>query len=138
LTAAGIAINGRRDLPDGGINRSKRLKSALTDACEENAIGRRRSARDAAMPYPKQRKYLFLQELENETVVGVQRSALAILVMCHSCVEIDKKIEHYRRLQRSITDQLTIETINKLIYGLSAQKDSLHPDQNGSPGVERR
>jgi hypothetical protein len=61
-----------------------------------------------------------------------------ILVMCHSCVEIDKKIEHYRRLQKSITDQLTIDTINKLISGLSSQKDSLHPDRDGSPGFERR
>jgi hypothetical protein len=57
--------------------------------------------------------------------------------MCQSCVEIDKKIERYRRLQRSITDQLTIETIEKLMAGLFAQKDSLHPERGGSPDAER-
>jgi hypothetical protein len=49
------------------------------------------------------------------------------LVMRQSCIEIDEKIEHYRRLRKSITDQITIETMDKLIVGLSAQRELSRP-----------
>jgi hypothetical protein len=49
--------------------------------------------------------------------------------MCEKCVEIDKKLEQYRRLASSITDQLTIDRINKLIKDKAAEKATLHPDQ---------
>jgi hypothetical protein len=35
--------------------------------------------------------------------------------MCDKCVEIDKKIEHYRLLASRLTDQPTIDGIKELI-----------------------
>jgi hypothetical protein len=55
--------------------------------------------------------------------------ANAVAVMCDKCIEFDKKLERYRRLVSSITDQLTIERINKLIKDTAAEKAQLHPDQ---------
>jgi hypothetical protein len=49
--------------------------------------------------------------------------------MCDKCVELDKKLEQYRRIASSITDQLTIDRLNKLIKDTVAQKAALHPDQ---------
>jgi hypothetical protein len=51
--------------------------------------------------------------------------------MCQSCEEIDKKIEHYRRLLRSITDDETVGTINRLIAKLYAERVLRH--QNEGP-----
>jgi hypothetical protein len=45
-----------------------------------------------------------------------------------SCFELDKKIEQYRRIASSITDQLTIDRIKKLIKDTAAEKAKLHPD----------
>jgi hypothetical protein len=55
--------------------------------------------------------------------------ANAVAVMCDKCIELDKKLEQYRRLASSITDQLTIDRINKLIKDTAAEKAKLHPDQ---------
>jgi hypothetical protein len=49
--------------------------------------------------------------------------------MCDKCDELDKKIEHYRRIRSSIGDQITIERIEALIGDLQAQKATLHPEQ---------
>jgi hypothetical protein len=49
--------------------------------------------------------------------------------MCDKCVELDKKLEQYRRLASSITDQLTIDRLNKIIRDMVAEKAKLHPDQ---------
>jgi hypothetical protein len=49
--------------------------------------------------------------------------------MCNECVQLDKKIEHYRDIAAKITDQLTIDRIEKLITDLQAIKVALHPDQ---------
>jgi hypothetical protein len=49
--------------------------------------------------------------------------------MCDKCVELDKKLEQYRRLASSITDQLTIDRLNELIRDTVAEKAKLHPDQ---------
>ena len=49
--------------------------------------------------------------------------------MCDKCIELDKKLEQYRRLASSITDQLTIDRINKLVKDTAAEKAKLHPDQ---------
>ncbi len=48
--------------------------------------------------------------------------------MCEKCVEIDKKIEHYRLIERSILDQLTVGRAKELIAELEAQKAALHPE----------
>jgi hypothetical protein len=49
--------------------------------------------------------------------------------MCDKCVELDNKIEHYRKITLSIGDQLTVERIKALIEDLQAQKVVLHPEQ---------
>jgi hypothetical protein len=50
--------------------------------------------------------------------------------MCEKCVELDEKIEHYRRLSSGITDQATLEGIKKLIGQMQAQKAALHPERS--------
>jgi hypothetical protein len=49
--------------------------------------------------------------------------------MCDKCIELDKKLEQYRRIASSITDELTIARLNKLIKDTVVQKAELHPDQ---------
>ncbi len=49
--------------------------------------------------------------------------------MCDKCVELDKKIEHYRLILLSIGDQITVQRIEALIGDLRAQKATLHPEQ---------
>jgi hypothetical protein len=49
--------------------------------------------------------------------------------MCDKCEEIEKKIEHYRRISSRITDRLTVEGIARLIARLEAEKAALHPEQ---------
>lgn len=46
--------------------------------------------------------------------------------MCEKCIEIEKKIEHYRQIQRSIPDQLTVDRTEELIIELQAQNAALH------------
>jgi hypothetical protein len=48
--------------------------------------------------------------------------------MCEKCVELDKKIEHYRQLSRWITDQQTIEQFGLFVEKLRAEKTALHPE----------
>jgi hypothetical protein len=47
--------------------------------------------------------------------------------MCEKCVEIDRVIERYRQLQRTILDQVTVDRAKSLIIELRAQKIALHP-----------
>jgi hypothetical protein len=49
--------------------------------------------------------------------------------MCEQCVEIDKKIEHYRFMASRITDQPMLDGIKDLIERMQAQKLALHPEQ---------
>lgn len=49
--------------------------------------------------------------------------------MCEKCIEIDKNIERYRRIQRTIADQVTVDRTKELIAELEAQKAALHPEQ---------
>jgi hypothetical protein len=46
--------------------------------------------------------------------------------MCEKCNELDQKIEHYRGLSQSITDQPTIDRFKEAIRGLYGQKIALH------------
>jgi hypothetical protein len=54
--------------------------------------------------------------------------------MCDKCVKIDKTIERYRNILRSINDKKTIDGAEKLIAELEAQKAALHPER--SPKVD--
>jgi hypothetical protein len=49
--------------------------------------------------------------------------------MCDKCEELDKKIEHYRKISSAIGDQITVERIKAMIEDLQAQKVVLHPEQ---------
>jgi beta-phosphoglucomutase-like phosphatase (HAD superfamily) len=46
--------------------------------------------------------------------------------MCDKCKELDQKIEHYRELSQSITDQPTIDGLKELIRDLNERKIALH------------
>jgi hypothetical protein len=46
--------------------------------------------------------------------------------MCQSCLEIDKRVERYRQLQRSTADPVEVERINLLIARLYAERVRLH------------
>jgi hypothetical protein len=48
--------------------------------------------------------------------------------MCEKCDEIDKTIQRYRNIQRTILDQVTIDRVKELISDLQAQKATLHPE----------
>lgn len=50
--------------------------------------------------------------------------------MCEKCVEIDKTIENYQQIKRSIMNQLTVDRIKELIAELEAQKAGLHVEQS--------
>ena len=54
--------------------------------------------------------------------------ANAVLEMCDKCVELDGKIEHYKRVSASINDQLTIDRIKELVEQMEAQKAARHPE----------
>jgi hypothetical protein len=62
---------------------------------------------------------------ERQIVTG----SAAVGAMCEKCVELDSKIEHYRRLASRLTDQPTIDGIKGLIERMQAQKLALHPEQ---------
>jgi hypothetical protein len=49
--------------------------------------------------------------------------------MCEKSVEIDKTIEWYRKIQRSISDQKTIDGTEKLIADLEAKKAAFHTER---------
>src|ERR1700676_3538849 len=42
--------------------------------------------------------------------------------MCEKCIEIDKRIERYRRILRLISDQITIEQSKELIAEFAGSK----------------
>jgi hypothetical protein len=62
-------------------------------------------------------------------VVSIYHARNAELEMCEKCVEIDSKIERYRRLSAGLTDPPTLDGIRKLIEQMKAQKAALHPEQ---------
>jgi len=48
--------------------------------------------------------------------------------MCENCDVIRKTIERYRRLQKAIADDRTVDLTNELIAKLQAQIAALHPE----------
>ncbi|HWO28327.1 MAG TPA: hypothetical protein VNO32_05975 [Candidatus Acidoferrum sp.] len=49
--------------------------------------------------------------------------------MCEKCIELDKKIKHYRQLAERVGDPLLTEGVGKLIEEIEAQKAAFHPEQ---------
>ena len=56
----------------------------------------------------------------------------AVIAMCHKCVEIDKKIDHYHDIARSVLDPPTLRSIDMMIAELEAKKYALHPEKRGT------
>jgi hypothetical protein len=48
--------------------------------------------------------------------------------MCAKCVEIDKRIEHFKKLHERLLEAQTLRSIEILIEELEAKKASLHPE----------
>jgi hypothetical protein len=46
--------------------------------------------------------------------------------MCEKCRGLEKKIERYRRVANSISDQLTIDRLNELIKDMEDEKAKIH------------
>jgi hypothetical protein len=46
--------------------------------------------------------------------------------MCERCVEVDKKIQRYRMLHNSITDNLFMQMLREMIDTLAAEKNLIH------------
>jgi hypothetical protein len=49
--------------------------------------------------------------------------------MCDKCKQLDIKLEQYRRIVHSITDEITIERIKTAIDDAVAERAALHLDQ---------
>jgi hypothetical protein len=49
--------------------------------------------------------------------------------MCDKCVELDEKIEHYRKLASAVSDRITVERIADLIKSMEARKLRFHPER---------
>jgi hypothetical protein len=49
--------------------------------------------------------------------------------MCDKCIELDAKIERYQYISRMLTDQQTLDGIQKLVEQMKVEKAALHPEQ---------
>lgn len=49
--------------------------------------------------------------------------------MCDRCVEIEGKIEHYRRMALWVSDRKTLDGIAFLLAKCAEDKKALHPEQ---------
>jgi hypothetical protein len=49
--------------------------------------------------------------------------------MCEKCAKIDILIERFRQVKRSISDQLTIDRAQNVIFELEGMKAALHSEQ---------
>ena len=52
--------------------------------------------------------------------------------MYERCNEIDAKIEHYKYLSRMVTDQPTLDAIQKHVQQMKADKVALHAEDRGN------
>ncbi len=49
--------------------------------------------------------------------------------MCDKCIELDRKINHYRHITERVPDPLLTEGVGKLIEKAEAEKAALHREQ---------
>jgi hypothetical protein len=49
--------------------------------------------------------------------------------MCEKCVELDERIERYRKLIKGTSDRLAVESAKNLINEAERRKADLHPEQ---------
>ena len=52
--------------------------------------------------------------------------------MCDKCIELDRAIERFRQVQRTIMDQVTVDRDKEALTELEAKKAELHPDDLNS------
>ena len=50
--------------------------------------------------------------------------------MCEKCVDIIRSIDRFRRIVRSISDDLTVERAKAVITDLEEKKAELHPEHS--------
>ena len=48
--------------------------------------------------------------------------------MCHKCIDLDQRIERYRKLILGLSDQLAIESAQALIREAERRKAEFHPE----------
>jgi hypothetical protein len=48
--------------------------------------------------------------------------------MCEKCINLDKKIERYRKMASRVNDQITVAGLAELVADLIARKAELHPE----------
>ena len=51
--------------------------------------------------------------------------------MCAYCEHIDDQIARYRFFHHRINDQQTLDSLERIIQELEAEKKALHPDEAG-------
>jgi hypothetical protein len=56
--------------------------------------------------------------------------------MCEMCIEIDRTIERFRQVERSISDDLTIDRAKETIHELETKKAELHQVGAASRGIK--
>ncbi len=54
--------------------------------------------------------------------------------MCEKCARIDKAIERFRGIRRSISEELTVAKAKEVIADSEALKSGLHPRQGWAQG----
>jgi hypothetical protein len=50
------------------------------------------------------------------------------VVMCEKCAELDRRISLLRAMMENMSDPSTVESANKLIHEMEAQKAGFHPE----------
>jgi hypothetical protein len=67
--------------------------------------------------------------IEQTSILWVDPPLEAEKPMCEKCAELNVRIERYRRITGSFSDEITISRIKELVAKLETQKAELHPEQ---------
>jgi hypothetical protein len=49
-------------------------------------------------------------------------------IMCWKCAELDRRIDHLRRMVEQVSDTMTIEAAKQMVEKMEAEKAKLHPE----------
>ena len=49
--------------------------------------------------------------------------------MCDKCIELDRRMDHLRKMVEQLRDPRTTDAANKMIEEMEATKAKLHPEQ---------
>ena len=64
----------------------------------------------------------------DEGTSGAHALELGSSIVCARCVEIDDRTKRYQELASAIIDKAALESIDRLIKSLDAEKLGLHPE----------